>query len=46
MRLNLDDGMHPSGKGIAEIVKRIMPSVEQLLARAAPQPPGPAAPKG
>jgi acyl-CoA thioesterase I len=45
-KLNLDDGMHPSGKGIAEIVKRIMPSVEQLLARAAPQPPGPAAPKG
>ena len=44
-KLNLDDGMHPSGKGIAEIVKRIMPSVEQLLARAAPQPPGPAAPK-
>jgi len=44
-KLNLDDGMHPSGKGIAEIVKRIMPSVEQLIARSAPQPPGPAAPK-
>lgn len=36
-KLNLDDGMHPSGKGIAEIVKRIMPSVEQLITRAAPQ---------
>ena len=44
-KLNLDDGMHPSGKGIAEIVKRIMPSVEQLIARTAPQPPGTAAPK-
>jgi acyl-CoA thioesterase I len=44
-KLNLDDGMHPSGKGVAEIVKRIMPSVEQLIARSAPQPPGPAAPK-
>ncbi len=44
-KLNLDDGMHPSGKGIAEIVKRILPSVEQLIARAAAQPPGPAAPK-
>jgi acyl-CoA thioesterase-1 len=44
-KLNLDDGMHPSGKGIAEIVRRIMPSVEQLIARSAPQPPGPVAPK-
>lgn len=33
-KLNLDDGMHPSGKGIAEIVKRMMPSVEELIARA------------
>ena len=36
-KLNLDDGMHPSGKGIAEIVKRIMPSVEALIARTSPQ---------
>lgn len=36
-KLNLDDGMHPSGKGIAEIVKRIMPSVEELITRASPQ---------
>jgi len=36
-KLNLDDGMHPSGKGIAEIVKRIMPSVEELIGRASPQ---------
>lgn len=31
--LNLSDGMHPSGKGVALIVKRIMPSVEELLSR-------------
>ncbi len=36
-KLNLDDGMHPSGKGIAEIVKRIMPKVVELIARAIPQ---------
>lgn len=36
-KLNLDDGMHPSGTGIAEIVARIMPSVEELIARAASQ---------
>lgn len=34
-KLNLDDGMHPSGKGIAEIVNRIMPKVEELITRAA-----------
>lgn len=33
-KLNQDDGMHPTGKGIAEIVKRILPSVEELIARA------------
>lgn len=31
--LNLDDGMHPNPKGVAEITKRIMPSVEQLIER-------------
>jgi acyl-CoA thioesterase-1 len=38
-RLNQDDGMHPSGKGVAEIVKRILPSVEELIARARAQAP-------
>ncbi|WP_239025017.1 arylesterase [Rhodoligotrophos defluvii] len=32
--LNLDDGMHPNAKGIAAIVERITPLVEQLLERA------------
>ena len=36
-KLNQDDGMHPTGKGIAEIVKRIMPKVVELIARAVPQ---------
>lgn len=31
--LNLKDGIHPNAKGIAEIVKRILPSAETLLAR-------------
>ena len=31
------DGLHPTGKGVAEIVRRIVPSVEELLARAASQ---------
>ena len=35
--LNFDDGIHPSGKGIAEIVRRIVPSVEELIARAQSQ---------
>jgi acyl-CoA thioesterase I len=34
-KLNQDDGMHPTGNGIAEIVKRILPSVEELIGRAA-----------
>jgi acyl-CoA thioesterase-1 len=29
--LNLDDGMHPNGKGVAKIVENIMPKVEELL---------------
>ena len=28
------DGLHPTGKGVAEIVKRILPDVEALVARA------------
>lgn len=32
--LNLDDGLHPNAKGIAKIVERILPSVEQLVAAA------------
>lgn len=31
--LNLDDGLHPNEAGIAEISRRIMPSVDRLLAR-------------
>jgi acyl-CoA thioesterase I len=30
--LNLEDGMHPNAKGVEEIVKRILPSVEEFLA--------------
>jgi acyl-CoA thioesterase-1 len=33
-KLNQDDGMHPNPKGVAEIIKRMMPSVEQLITRA------------
>lgn len=31
--LNLGDGLHPNGKGVAVIVERMMPKVEELLAR-------------
>lgn len=31
--LNLDDGLHPNQRGIAEISRRILPTVERLLAR-------------
>jgi acyl-CoA thioesterase-1 len=31
--LNLGDGLHPNAKGVAEIVRRILPAVEQLIAR-------------
>lgn len=34
--LNQTDGIHPNGKGVDIIVKRIMPSVEGLIRRAAP----------
>jgi acyl-CoA thioesterase-1 len=30
--LQLADGMHPNGKGVAGMVKRIMPAVERELA--------------
>lgn len=32
-RLNLSDGMHPNPKGVAEITRRILPAVEELIAR-------------
>jgi len=35
--LNLDDGLHPNGQGIAKIVDHILPKVEELLARVAAQ---------
>lgn len=31
--LNQPDGLHPTPKGVAEIVKRMLPSVEELVAR-------------
>jgi len=33
-KLNQADGMHPNPAGVAVIVKRILPSVEELIARA------------
>jgi acyl-CoA thioesterase-1 len=33
--LNLDDGMHPTAKGVHVIVDRILPTVEELIARVA-----------
>ena len=33
-QLNLADGMHPNPKGVAEITRRILPVVEELIARA------------
>ena len=35
--LNLGDGIHPNKDGVAEIVSRILPSVESLLDRVGPQ---------
>jgi len=32
-KLNLGDGIHPNGSGVAEITRRILPLVEQLLDR-------------
>ncbi len=36
-KLNLNDGLHPNSKGITEIIKQIVPSVEQLIDRASTQ---------
>ncbi len=33
--LVMPDGLHPTGKGVAAIVARILPSVEDLIKRAA-----------
>lgn len=32
-KFNLDDGIHPNAKGVAEITTRILPTVEQLIQR-------------
>lgn len=32
-KLNQDDGMHPNSKGVAEIVRQIIPSVEELIGK-------------
>jgi acyl-CoA thioesterase-1 len=32
-QLNLADGMHPNPKGVAEITRRILPVVEELIGR-------------
>lgn len=36
-RFNQEDGMHPNGKGVAEIVRRMLPAVEQLIGKAEAQ---------
>ena len=33
--LNMDDGIHPNSQGVAEIIVRILPSVEELIRRSA-----------
>ena len=38
--LNLGDGIHPNAKGVAEITKRILPSVEELITRVRSRPAG------
>lgn len=35
--LNLNDGLHPTGQGVGIIVERIMPAVDELIARARSQ---------
>jgi acyl-CoA thioesterase-1 len=32
-KLNLDDGLHPTGEGVGVIVARILPKVEELIHR-------------
>ena len=36
--LNLGDGIHPNPEGVAEITKRILPAVEELIARVQAKP--------
>lgn len=36
-KLNQDDGMHPNSKGVTEIVRAMLPSVEQLITKAEAQ---------
>lgn len=38
--LNLGDGLHPNPQGVAEITKRILPTVEELIARVRARPAG------
>ncbi len=38
--LNQADGMHPNQRGVEEVVRRILPAVETLLARVPPAPAG------
>ena len=32
-RFNLNDGLHPNSRGVAEITRKILPTVEQLIER-------------
>jgi acyl-CoA thioesterase-1 len=36
-KFNQDDGMHPNSKGVAQIVRAMLPSVEQLIGKATAQ---------
>ncbi len=36
-KLNQDDGMHPNSKGVAQIVRSMLPSVEELISKAEAQ---------
>jgi acyl-CoA thioesterase-1 len=44
--LNLGDGIHPNARGVAEITKRMLPSVEQLIERVRARRPAAAGSKG
>ena len=37
-KLNIGDGLHPTGEGVAKIVSGILPKVEALLARVRAKP--------
>jgi acyl-CoA thioesterase-1 len=37
-KLNIGDGMHPTGEGVAKIVAGILPKVEELIARVRAKP--------